>query len=491
MNQPVTPLVAAHGAAMPRARTGTQLLLRDFDTFPVSTLLQRSDPALYRQCEQAQREARAFTTRHVLPHQARWDVEAGRNHDFVPWQAIDAGLGAGLFSMAIPSLFGGRNYGPVAVGVVSEELAAADAGLFVVYGAHALAWMLIITSLDLRMVHRIGREVSDGERNGRPVILALAHTEATGGSDVEDVDDIYKARLGSHWRKVEGGYRVKARKVFCSNGGIARYLVLTAYGDDARPLETMRGFVIPADAPGVTIGRPERKLGQRLCLANEIVCDDVFVPDADMVDAGGASGRMLDTTLTLTRGPVGAMSAGIIRGVIERTLDYLAQRAAQGNRLIDEQWVQLALADMVGHLQAARGLYMDAALASDAWGFSRFMRQVPVQVPDVISRSPLVKMVTDQRWLERAFRRHYAGTVPTPQVQRLTAHSSIAKYMASDWAVAMCMKAMEILGPDANDPRWGVEKCLRDAKLAQIFEGTNQINRLHVARGLLGEGANA
>jgi acyl-CoA dehydrogenase len=464
--------------------THTRLLLRDFTTFPVATLLQRAEPALYRQCVQAQRDVRRFTEAHVLPHLAQWDLEAKKNHDFVPWPAIDAGLTTGLFSMGVPALFGGRNCGPVSVGVIAEEVAAADAGLFVVYGAHALAWMLVITSLDLRMVARLGREISDGEKNGTPVILALAHTEAGGGSDVEDVDDINRASLGSFWRKVDGGYRVRARKMFCSNGGIARYFVLTAYGDAKRPLETMRAFVIPHDAPGLVVSRPEHKLGQRLCLANEIVCDDVFVPDDDMVDAGDA-GRMLDTTLVLTRGPVGAMSAGIIRNVIERTLAYLDARAAQGDRLIDEQWVQLALADMIGQLQAARGLYLNAALASDAWGFSQFMRQLPAHLPESLVGNRALRRVNTPRWLDGYARRQYAARVPKAQVQQLTAHSSIAKFMASDMAVACGMKAMEILAEDANDPRWGVEKCLRDAKLAQIFEGTNQINRLHVARGLL------
>lgn len=489
MNQSVTSLLDTGLAGLPPAKL--QFKLRDFSTFPISGLLRRTDPALYRQCEEAQRISRAFTDRHVRPHLAEWDQEVGRDHDFVPWQAIDAGLDAGLFSMGVPALFGGRNYGPLPVGIISEELSAADPGLFVVYGAHSLAWMLILTTLDLRMIRRIGREIADGEKSGKPVILALAHTEATGGSDVEDVDDIYKARLGSRWQKVPGGYRVTARKVFCSNGGIARYIVLTAYGDYARPLETMRSFVIPADTPGLAIGRPEHKLGQRLCMANEIACDDLFVPDADAIGEGSDAGRGLDTTLVLTRGPVGAMAAGIIRGALERTLDYLAYRESQGDRLAQEQWVQMTLADMIGSLQAARGLYLNAALASDEWGFSQFMRQMPARVPDVVGRSAAVRLFTSQEWASDLVRRQYATRVSTPQVQALTAHSSIAKFMGTDLSVAMCMKAMEILGPDANDPRWGVEKCLRDAKLGQIFEGTNQINRLHVARGLLGRGGNA
>ncbi len=82
----------------------------------------------------------------------------------------------------------------------------------------------------------------------------------------------------------------------------------------------------------------------------------------------------------------------------------------------------------------------------------------------------------------------YAKAVPIVQLQEVVGHSSLAKYVCSDLSVQSAMKAMEILGEDANDPQWGVEKCMRDAKLGQIFEGTNQINRLHVTRGLIRRG---
>lgn len=478
MNQAQTLHAGAHRAHAER------FLVRDAEHFPVLELLRHANPAKYRQCVELQRRTREFADRHLRPQAGRWDQVAGQDHDFVPWPAIDAALDYRFFSTTVPSLFGGGNYGPLPVALWAEEIAAADAGLFVVFGAHGLAWALIATSLDLPMMRRIGTEIAAGEREGKAVVLALAHTEAGGGSDVEDVDDINLATIGSRWTKVPGGYRVRARKMFCSNGGIARYFVLTAYGDPARPLETMCSFLIAAGTPGLVVGRPEHKLGQRLCLANEIVCDDVFVPDADVIAPSDAtlSARVLDSTLTLTRGPVGAMSAGILRGAMERVLDYLAARPA----LAAQQWVRLALADMAASLQAARGLYLDAAIASDAWGFSRLIDAMPGHLPDRVARNPLVRAVTDSPWVAARVRAGYQANTPIPQLQRCVAHSSIAKYMGSDLAVAGCMKAMEILGEDANDPRWGVEKCLRDAKLAQIFEGTNQINRLHVARGLLG-----
>jgi acyl-CoA dehydrogenase len=458
--------------------------LRDFSRFPVAPLLEAARPDVYEQCVTAMGRARDYATRHLVGHVEAWDEEAGRDHRVIPWSAIDAALPYRFLSMNIPRLFGGGNMGACASALFAEEIAAADAGIFVVFGAHGLALALGLASLDTRVISRLAREICDGEKQGKAVILALAHTEPGGGSDVEDVQDLRRASICSRFVKVPGGFRVNARKVFISNGSIARYNVLTACSDTSRPHETMAGFIIPHDAPGFSVGRIEHKMGQRLSTAAEIICEDVFVPEADAVTIPDA-GRLIDTTLSVTRGPVGAMSAGIIRGTIERTLAYLAQKRVRGHWLFEEQWVTLALADMIGALQAARGLYLDASFAGDQWGIAGAMKAFPRWIPSfVVDSRALSAIVTHPRVIERS-RAMYKASVPDETLQRLVAHSSIAKFMCSDMAVQTSMRAMEILGEDANDPAWGVEKCMRDAKLAQIFEGTNQINRLHVTRGLV------
>ena len=458
--------------------------LSDFDRFPVATLLREAKPRIYEQCLGIQRRVREFSERHLRRNVERWDELAGQDHDFVPWPAIDAGLEYGFLSMNIPEIFGGGGMGRIPAALFAEELSVTDAGVFVIYGAHGLALAAAFASLDMRVIARLGREISDAERAGKAVLLALAHTEPGGGSDVEDVDDLRRARLTSRFTKVAGGYRLDARKLFISNGSFARYNVVTAFGDPKRPLETTCGFLVRSDAPGFSVGRVEHKMGQRLCAAAEIICDDVFVRDRDAF-AFTDTARMIDTVLSITRGPVGAMATGIMRGALERTLRYLAQKRVRGRWLFEEQSVQLALAEMIAAVQAGRGLYMDAALAGDAWGLPTLAGAPEVTLPEAVTRSQLFsRVVTHPRIIEGA-RQRYSATVPTEQLQRVVAHSSLAKFLCSDMAVRMCGKAMEILGEDANDPEWGVEKCMRDAKLGQIFEGTNQINRLHVARGLL------
>lgn len=458
--------------------------LRDFNRFPLSPFLRESRHAVYEQCLQTMGRARAFAEAHVAPRVAGWDEEAGDRHGFVPWAAIDAGLPYGFLGMNVPGVLGGGNLGVSAACVFAEEIAAADAGVYVLYGAHALALSLVIASLNLPVMSRLGREIVEGERDGKAVLLALAHTEPTGGSDVEDVDDIRGADLQSRFRRVSGGVRLDARKVFISNGSIARYQVVTAWEDPKRPLETMAAFLVPGDAAGLSIGRTERKLGQRLSPAVEVLCDDVFVPTSHVIPFDDGA-RAIDTTLSLTRGPVGAMATGILRGTLERTLAYLEQKRIRGRWLFEEQWVQLALADMLAALQASRGLYMDAGLAGDAWGIARLMALFPAHVPASLRNHPAYEAVLGRRIVTDQVRALYRSQVSNEQLQRLVSHASTAKFACSDAAVRVAMQAMEILGEDANDPRWGIEKALRDAKLAQIFEGTNQINRLHVARGFL------
>jgi butyryl-CoA dehydrogenase len=457
--------------------------LRDFDQFPLSSALKESRSGVYEQCRGVMLRAREFAEAHVAPRAVAWDQEAGDRHGFVPWAAIDAGLPYGFLGMNVPGVLGGGNLGVSAACVFAEELAAADAGVYVIYGAHALALSLVIASLDLPVMARLAHEIVEGEAKGTAVLLALAHTEPSGGSDVEDVDDIRHADLRSRFRRVAGGVRLDARKVFISNGSIARYQVVTAFEDTRRPLETMAAFLVPSDAAGLSTGRVERKLGQRLSPAVEVICEDVFVPSSHVIgfDDGG---RAIDTTLSLSRGPVGAMATGIIRGTLERTLAYLEQKRIRGRWLFEEQWVRLALADMLAALQAARGLYMDAGLASDAWGIPRLMALLPAHVPASVRHHAAYEAVLARPGVTRQMRALYRRQVPGEQLQRLVSHASIAKFACSDAAVRVSMQAMEILGEDANDPRWGIEKAMRDAKLAQIFEGTNQINRLHVARGL-------
>ncbi len=458
--------------------------LRDFEHRPIAPLLRAANAGVYEQCQRTCRLTRAFAEQELLGRVEDWDERIGNDHDLIPWPVLQAAVPYRFYSLNIPGVLGGMGLGSMPTALFAEEIAAADAGVFVLFGAHALALSLIIASGDMRMLNRLAGELIAAESRGEPMVLALAHTEPGGGSDVEDVDDIGRAKVGSRFTRVPGGYRLNARKVFISNGSVAHYSVVTAFEDLHRPLQTMRSFLVPKGAPGLSIGRIEHKLGQRLSTAAEVVCEDVFVPERDAVRMNDG-GRTIDGTLVLTRGPVGAMATGIVRGTLERTLRYLQHKRVRGQWLFEQQHVQLRLGEMLAALQAGRGLYTDAALAVDYFGIGAALRGMPSKIPGWVARSQGYRALVDKA-LSLGRSQALVDRLTGPDVlQRLVAHSSIAKFACSDLSVRTAMQAMEILGPDANDPQWGVEKCMRDAKLGQIFEGTNQINRLHVARGLL------
>lgn len=478
MNAPltVTPEIRS------RERLALSCNLTDFDRFPVASLLKATLPGHYRQCVELQQSARQWAEQHVRPFAGEWDRIIGENHNFVPWHAIDASIPHGFFALHIPRILGGGGYGTLPAAVFYEEVAAADAGLSVVLGAHGLALALVMSTLDLRLIHFLASEISEGQRQGKATIFALAHTEPAGGSDVEDDEDINIASVQSTFKPVPGGYRINARKVFISNGNIARYFVLTAYGDKHSPGATARMFIIPAGAEGLSVGRVEHKMGQRLSGAAEIIADDVFVPE-HMSHASGP--RNIDTVLSLTRGPVGAISTGIIRGVLERVLAYLEQKRVGDHWLFDEQWVKIALAEILADLQTGRGLYMDSGIVDEYRGIAGFLTRMDMGLPDVARRNPLFRQLLGMPVVSRPLQRLFDLKVDKRELQSQVGHSSLAKFRTSDLAVRAAMRGMEILGEDANDPRWGVEKYLRDGKLCQIFEGTNQINQLHVVRGFI------
>jgi alkylation response protein AidB-like acyl-CoA dehydrogenase len=470
--------------------TALEYISRDFDkAFVRAQDLGNSDPELLAQCTSLQRQARRYADRHLRPFADEWDRRAGRDHTFVAWEAIEAALPYRFASGCIPRAFGGPGYRLPAMAVLLEELCAADAGVANVFGAHALGITPILASLNIDWCIRYLRGVTEGERAGLPVLFAAAHTEPGAGSDVEEVDHLARARVATRATEVSGGVRVSGRKVFISNGSISTYNWVSAFRDPARPDQTAVICIIPSAAPGFSVGRTERKLGQRLCPAAEIILDDVFVPAEDCLLLDNRLDRLLGDVLSLSRGPVAAIATGIARGALERTLAYLSQRRENGRWRFEAQWVQLSLAEMLAKIQASRQLYFDAVTAAEQMGIlrclSRGLQNTLALVPPGILHARWFRRLTSSRSVDALLQRRVQRLVPPAQLKHLLGIASLAKFSCSDAAVEVCMQAMEILGEDATDPQWGVEKCLRDAKLTQIYEGTNQLNRLQAFKALV------
>ena len=309
----------------------------------------------------------------------------------------------------------------------AEELCAADGGLGLALLAHELGSAPLFVSGDLRSyiggLGRIYREIKAGE----PAIAAFAITEPGAGSDVEDTEGASAAKLSCFYERVAGGCRITGRKCFISDGAVARWITLFA-AERGCGMESWTCFLLDSSMAGYAVGRHERKMGQRASDASELVLDDVFVPDDRVVGGVGTGWALNRNVLNYSRPIIGAISVGIARGAFEHAVDFY-ERSRLGNKpLTTYQEVQLALADMLMKLTAMR---------STVWQATRY--RFPFQ-----------------------------------------AAGAIAKVFCSDTAWEVCNAALQLLGDHGYVHSNSVEKAARDARLTQIYEGTNQINRLAI-----------
>ncbi len=314
----------------------------------------------------------------------------------------------------------------------AEEFCAACGGLGLALLAHELGMAPLFVSGQLRALgwmRRIYRRI----RRGEPAIAAFAITEPGAGSDVEETGGAAAARIGCRARRVEGGWRLSGRKVFISDGRVARWVTLFS-ALEGEGVESWTCFLVDTRSEGFSVGRSERKMGQRAADATELVLEDVFVPDRRVIGPLRAGWAINRNVLNFSRPVVGAIALGIARGALERALEFCRTTRLAGRPLVAYQDVELRLADMMLKVQAMR---------ATVWQAARY--RLPFQG---------------------------AGAV--------------AKVFCSDTAWEVCTAAMELLADHGFLHGHGVEKAARDARLTQIYEGTNQINRLALVESQAG-----
>ncbi len=406
-----------------------------YDTRPL-TLWERDTATLPRVYRGMRRRYRAFAESHIAPLALAGDrdpssvdvvalfresARRGFQTELMPWPIGTMRFGALARSFLL---------GPA---LKAEEFCAACAGLGNVLLVHELGMAPFFVSGDAVAIVRWMRRIYAEIRRGEPAIAAFAITEPGAGSDVEDTGGAATARLGCRARRVDGGWRLDGRKVFISNGSVARWVTLFA-AEQGRGVESWSCFLLDKGMPGFGVGRREHKMGQRADDASELILQDVFVPDDRVIGPVGAGWAINRNVLNFSRLPVGAIALGIARGAFERALSF-CHHAQLGNRpLIAYPEVQISLADM---------LLKIAAMRATVWHAARHRR--PFQ-----------------------------------------AAGSIAKVFCSDTAWQVCNQAVELLAENGICHGHGVEKAARDARLTQIYEGTNQINRLAIFESQLG-----
>ncbi len=429
---------------------------------------------------------RRFADEHVRPRALEIDRRTGEDPGWFDWELVRAGAEHGMLRFLIPAPAGGEGGSPIHCSVVMEELCAACPGIALIFGAHALGVSPLLLG---GASHWDGvlAELLDSERAGSPMLMACAITEPEAGTDVEDPDLLRRGRITSHARRVPGGFRLSGTKRFISNGSVARWITVLMPTEPRRAAETLTCFLLDTRSEGFSVSRVEHKMGQRACPAAELRFDEVFVPDELIVGREGDGAAETMIVLASSRPPVGAIATGIARGAYERLLAWLSEDpAARG--LLERQHVQLVLASMEEEIHLSRQAYMDAATELDSGALGRVRSDPSVRalghVPASIRRRARVR-----RWLasERARDATVALLHRTTSERALTrslALSSLAKARGADVAMRVTGAALELVGLRAGPVRAELEKLWRDAKLTQIYEGTNQLNRIEVYRGL-------
>ena len=466
------------------ALRGTAPSLRE--AFPRLRQLEQHDRGYVRRLEQLQLQTRQFADLHLREVALEVDRRTDEDPSYFDWDLVRTGGRHGMLDFLLPAQVGGGGCLTAQCAIVIEELCAACPGLGLIFGAHGLGISPLL--LDGPLHWDVMSEVAESARSGEPMLMACALTEPDAGTDVEDIDLLAKARISSHARRVPGGYSLSGVKRFISNGGVARWITVLMPVDPRRPAETWTCFLVDAESKGFSVARNEHKMGQRACPASELVFDEVFVPDDRVVARVGDGAGATLIVLAASRPPVGAIATGIARGAYERLLGWLREDP-EARGLLERQSVQLRLASMAERIHLARQAYMDAAVEMDIAALGGATRNPLLRglgaAPNRIYRRPAVRRLMTSSPARDALAKVLNRSTSDAAITRSLGLSSLAKARGGDTAMSVTHDALEIAGLTDAPVRPELEKLWRDAKLCQIYEGTNQLNRIEVYRALV------
>lgn len=462
------------------------------EAFPALDLIARAAPGFVARIDNLQSQARAFGEEYIAPQALDIEDRCTDDPHYFPWDIIDKAAEYGFLKILLPRIIGGGGRTIVEGCVLLEELYSFCGGIGTTIGANSLGLCpLAAGGYDMHKYYHFLRDTLHGTWQGHPVLWAWALTEPEGGSDLWDSGEMHRVRDITTATRVSDGYLINGRKCFISNGSVARYISVYAAIDNKNPRDSMSAFVVPNDTPGFSVVRVENKMGQRACKAAELSFENVHVPFSYRLGGERDGVKQLELTTGITRGAIGASGVGIARGSLQRVWSYAAHKRVDGHRLIDEQWVQLALANMAAKIQAARQAYFASAMLTDlhnpitslAIGGKINPRSLVDSVVEATIDARLVKSLFTTSTLNEAVAKMFREK-DTPENRRTqdlcSALASAAKVLGSDVGMSVSAQALDIAGTDGSRRELGLEKCFRDAKVIQIYEGTNQINTINL-----------
>ena len=343
-----------------------------------------------------------------------------------PWENLHKMAELGLLGMPVAEEFGGAGTDTVSYIAAIEEISKACASTGAIMAVH--------TSTGIMPIYMFGTEeqkqkyvpdLATGKKIG-----AFALTEAGAGSDAAQVATT-AVLDGDEWV-------LNGSKCFITNGGEAEVYTILASTDKTKGTKGITAFIVEKDTPGFTFGKKEHKLGIRASATRELIFQDCRIPKENMLGKEGEGFKMAMQVISGARIGISAQAVGIAQAAYEAALEYSKVRVQFGKPIAKQQSIAFMLADMAIQIEAARQLVYHAAQMKDAG-------------------------------------------------QPFDKEAAMAKTFSSDIAVQVALDAIQILGGYGYTCEYPVERLLRDAKITQIYEGTNQIQRVVISRSILGK----
>lgn len=330
----------------------------------------------------------------------------------------------GFLTCTVPKEYGGGGLSDIDTVIISEELAAGCAGMYTTMMVNALAYTpVILFGTDEQKKKFLTPQTE------KMSFAAFCLTEREAGSDA--------GSMKTKAKKVGEEYVINGSKCFISNGGIANFYVVFANSNPEKGMRGISAFVVPRETPGVIIGKEEDKMGHRASNTVELTFEDVKIPAENLLGKDGIGFIIAMKTLDKTRAPVGAAGVGVARAALEYAIEYAKNRKQFGKPIALFQNTGFKIAQMAMEINAARHLVWHAAWLLD-------------------EGKPCGK------------------------------ESAMAKAFGSDIAMKVTTECIQILGGYGYMKDYPMEKLFRDAKLLQIYEGTNEIQRLVISREIIG-----
>ncbi|GAA3130473.1 MULTISPECIES: acyl-CoA dehydrogenase family protein [Nonomuraea] len=367
---------------------------------------------------------RALADEKIAPHAAEID----ETEEF-SWDVYKALVAADLHAVHVPEQYGGAGADALATVIVIEEVARACASSSLIPAVNKLGTVPLLLSASEELKARYLAPVARGE-----AMFSYALSEPEAGSDAASMKT----------RAVADGdaYVLNGTKMWITNAGVSEYYTVMAVTDPSAGARGISAFVVEKSDEGVSFGPKEKKLGIKGSPTRQVILDNVRIPADRMIGAPGTGFKTALATLDHTRVTIAAQALGIAQGALDFAIGYVKERKQFGRPIADFQGLQFMIADMGMKLEAARQLTYHAAAKSE-----RAMNGEPQK--------------------------------------DLTYLSSAAKCAASDAAMEITTDAVQLLGGYGYTKDFPVERMMRDAKITQIYEGTNQIQRMVMARQLL------